>query len=284
VSGQARPFAGQVAIITGGASGIGRAMGESLFRQGANVILGDLGPDTASDVARLISAGGSPGGGSIDGAELDVRDRAAVGALVESVAATHRRLDLMFNNAGVSSGGPTHEMHASHWDRVIDVNLNGVVNGVLAAYPLMIAQGRGHIVNTASGAGLAPMPMTVPYTATKYAVVGLSTALRPEAARLGVRISALCPGAVDTPILDRSSPEGLPPMPAGTPTGREFLRRIGTRPMAPAPFASAALRGVARNQRIIAVPYSTKALWYLHRISPGATERLSRMIVRRATG
>ena len=101
-------------------------------------------------------------------------------------------------------GGSTHELDSSHWDRIIDINIKGVVNGVLTAYPLMVAQGDGHIVNTASGAGLAPAVLTVAYTTTKHAVVGLSTALRPEAALHGVRVSVLCPGAVDTPILDKA--------------------------------------------------------------------------------
>ena len=163
------------------------------------------------------------------------------------------------------------------------MNLNGVVNGVTAAYPIMMEQGHGHIVNTASGAGLAPTAMTVAYSATKHAVVGLSLSLRPEAATHGVRVSVLCPGAVDTPILDRSGPADLPPMPAGTLTGRQFVQRIGARPMDATEFAPRALHGVARNQAIIVVPRSGKALWYLHRVSPALSERVGRFIVRRST-
>ncbi len=277
------PFAGRAAIITGGASGIGWALGAELYRRGAHVALADLDTDatrTAVEVIRVAIPGAS---GSVEGHTLDVTDGEAVDALVRSFASEHRSLDLMFNNAGICVGGPTHEMERVHWDRTVDVNLNGVINGVTAAYPIMIEQGRGHIVNTASAAGLAPTAMTVAYSATKHAVVGLSLSLRPEAATHGVRVSVICPGAVDTPILDRSGPESLPPMPAGTLTGREFVQRIGARPMDAVQFAARALQGVERNQRIIVVPRTAKALWYLHRISPAASERMGRFIVQRAS-
>src|SRR3954470_22550620 len=147
-------FAGKVAIVTGGASGIGRALGEVLAEHGATVVLGDV---NASESV----------------ASLDVRHEEAVRSFVARVYERHGRLDFMFNNAGVSIGGPTHELDAAHWQRAIDVNLKGVVNGILAAYPRMVEQGFGHIVNTASVAGLAPAVMTAPYSTTKHAVVGL---------------------------------------------------------------------------------------------------------------
>lgn len=132
-------FRGQSAIITGGASGIGRALGAALAAEGANVVLADVDGDAAARVASEI-------GGDAVGAHLDVRDREAVQALVDEVAARHGSLDLLFNNAGIALGGATHEMTGAHWDRIMDINVRGVVNGVLAAYPLMIRQGRGHIV------------------------------------------------------------------------------------------------------------------------------------------
>lgn len=276
-------YAGRVAIVTGGASGIGRAMGLELYGRGARVVLADIDVGPIAAVTHLIESQPHPGAGSIETRALDVRDKDAVKLLVDDVAATYGRLDFMFNNAGISVGGPTHEIPASHWDRIIDVNIRGVVNGVVAAYPRMIDQGHGHIVNTASGAGLAPMPLTVPYTMTKHAVVGLSTALRPEAARYGVRVSVVCPGAVDTPILDSTVPTDLPPMPEGTPTGREFMKQLGIRPMPVSRFAPRALRGIARNQAVVVVPASTSLLWYLHRISPRATERIGRWMVDRVS-
>ena len=128
----------------------------------------------------------------VDSSTSPTRLRFAV--LVEEIIERDGRLDLLLNNAGISIGGPTHEFTEAHWNRIIDVNFRGVVNGVTAAYPLMIEQGWGHIVNTASGTGLVSLPFVAAYSATKHAVVGLSTALRPEAARYGVRVSVLCPG------------------------------------------------------------------------------------------
>ena len=90
-----------------------------------------------------------------------------------------------------------------HWDRIIDINIRGVIHGVHAVYPGMVARGSGHIINTASVAGLAPAPLLVPYATTKHAVVGLSISLRAEAAAYGVKVSVLCPSAIETPILDR---------------------------------------------------------------------------------
>jgi NAD(P)-dependent dehydrogenase (short-subunit alcohol dehydrogenase family) len=273
-----KAFAGKTALITGGASGIGRALGAELFAFGAHVVLADIDGPAAELAAKQL--GDSGPGGSAVGAQLDVRHGTEVRALVENLAELHDGLDLVFNNAGISIGGPTRAMTAALWDEAIDVNLRGVVNGVSAAYPLMAAQGHGHIVNTASLAGLAPAVLTVAYSATKHAVVGLSTALRPEAARFGVGVSVLCPGAVDTPVLDRETPDlvadGATPV-----TGREYMTRVGLSPMPVERFASRALRQVRRNKSIIVVPGSARAMWYLQRLSPRAAEAFGRRALRR---
>ncbi|MGQ0830178.1 MAG: SDR family NAD(P)-dependent oxidoreductase [Microthrixaceae bacterium] len=273
-------FRGRSAIVTGGASGIGRALGAGLHAAGAHVVLADLDADGAEREACAIAAG-SRSSASITGLALDVRDRAAVAALVDEVAARHGGLDLMVNNAGLALGGESHLMPAEHWDRTIDVNLRGVVHGVLAAYPRMVAQGHGHIVSVASMAGLAPTPLTVAYTMTKHAVVGLSTTLRPEAALHGVQVTVVCPGAIETPILDKGPPGDLPADPNGTLTSRQFLDMMRMRPMPVDRFAVQALRGIARNQAIVIVPRSGRGLWYLQRASPAAVRGIGGMLVRR---
>jgi NAD(P)-dependent dehydrogenase (short-subunit alcohol dehydrogenase family) len=273
-------FAGRSAIVTGGASGIGRALGAALAGQGAHVVLADLDGDLARSAAEeLDQVAGA--GGSVRGASLDVRDRGAVHALVDEVAERHSGLDLVVNNAGVSLGGRSHLFPPEHWDRTIDVNLRGVVHGVEAAYPRMVAQGHGHIVNVASMAGLAPTPMTLAYTTTKHAVVGLSTTLRPEAARRGVQVTVVCPGAIETPILDKGPSADLPPQPGGTLTARQFLDMMRLRPMPADRFADEALRGIARNKAIVIVPRSSKGLWYLQRLSPAAVRGVGGLLVRR---
>jgi NAD(P)-dependent dehydrogenase (short-subunit alcohol dehydrogenase family) len=273
--GRSATFAGKTAIITGGASGIGLALGAELVAQDARVVLADIDAVAVERAAdELASATG--GSASIVGRQLDVRDRDAVRSLVDEMAARDGRIDLVFNNAGLAMGGPTHELTGQHWDCIIDVNLRGVINGVLAAYPRMIEQGHGHIVNTASGAGLAAPPLVVPYAATKHAVVGLSTGLRPEAALHGVRVSVLCPGAVETAILDRLPSSDLPATPSAPVTARQYLQSIRQKPMPADRFARAALRAIARNKAIIVAPRSAKALWYLQRLSPALAERISR--------
>jgi len=275
-------FRDRTAIVTGGASGIGKALGAELVGHGAHVVLVDV-DGTAAEAAAKELTPPDGRGGSITAVELDVRDVDAVRSVVEATVERRARLDFMFNNAGISMGGETHDLRAEHWDRIIDVNLKGVVNGVLAAYPVMLAQGAGHIVNTSSGAGLAPTVLTVAYSATKHAVVGLSTSLRPEAARHGVRVSVLCPGAVDTAILDRPPAAGLPPGSQAM-TGREFLGKVGVPMITADRLARGALRGVARNQGIIVVPASAKLLWYLQRLSPAVVDRVGGLMVRRVLG
>jgi NAD(P)-dependent dehydrogenase (short-subunit alcohol dehydrogenase family) len=273
-------YAGRAAIVTGGASGIGRALGAALVGRGAHVVLADLDGDGAVAAAEQL-AGIAPTGASIVGVALDVCDRGAVGALVDEVVARHGAIDLMVNNAGIALGGESHLMPPEHWDRTIDVNLRGVLNGVLAVYPRMVAQGHGQIVNTASMAGLAPTPLTVAYTTTKHAVVGLSTTLRPEAALHGVQVTVLCPGAIETPILDKGPPADLPLSPAGTLTSRQFLDMMRMRPMPAERFADQAMRGIARNRAIVIVPRSGRGLWYLQRASPGAVRAVGRLLARR---
>lgn len=191
-------FADKVAIVTGGASGIGRALGQELAQRGARVVLADINGQSAQATADAMTSAG----GRARAAAVDVRDADAVQRLVTETAATYGRLDYMFNNAGVALAGKTRDMTLADWNRLIDVNLRGVVHGVVAAYPVMIAQGFGHIVNTASAAGITPTPGLTGYATTKHAVVGLSTSLRGEAARHGVRVSVVCPGLIDTPIKD----------------------------------------------------------------------------------
>jgi NAD(P)-dependent dehydrogenase (short-subunit alcohol dehydrogenase family) len=256
-----RIFAGGVAVVTGGASGIGQALGEALARRGAEVILADLQAERAARVAADIRAGG----GRATAVEADVRDFAAVQRLVEGTAARHGRLDYLFNNAGIGVAGDTQHYQVEDWDRVFDVNLRGVAHGVQAAYPLMLRQGFGHIVNTASLAGLVPSPWVVSYTASKHAVVGLSLALRVEAAAAGVRVSVLCPGVIRTPILDGGKYGKLLP-PLSAERQRAYMERM--RPMDPALFARQALGAVARNRAIIILPRRWRVFWWLNRLSP----------------
>ena len=186
------------AIVTGGASGIGRGLAEDLAKRGCEVVLADRQIGLAEEVATKICASG----GKATAVEVDVTDYMAVEQLVQETVVLTGRLDYIFNNAGIGIGGNVNHFGIEDWIQMMDVNLRGVINGVQAAHKVMMAQGFGHMVNTASLAGLTPSPGNVAYATTKHAVVGLSISLRAEAAQLGVRVSVLCPGFVRTTILE----------------------------------------------------------------------------------
>jgi NAD(P)-dependent dehydrogenase (short-subunit alcohol dehydrogenase family) len=273
----------RVAIITGGASGIGAAIGRALVARGDDVVLADIERDAAARLAENLTAAGP---GTAHAALLDVRDADQVAGLVQEVHGARGRLDLMFNNAGIGLGGEPEELSLEHWNRMVDVNLRGVLHGCLAAYPLMKAQPQGgHIVNTASLGGLVPTDGgSAPYTTTKFGVVGLSLALRTAGADVGVRVSVVCPGLIDTPALDTKGPGdlALTPSSARIPTMREVARLQRTRPYPPDRLAADVLRGVARNRAIIVSPRSVLPVWWIWRLAPSLGLRLALGLTRRS--
>lgn len=271
-------FQGRVAIVTGAASGIGKALSGALARRGATVVLADIDEAGVKAAADALAAGPP---GRVSGVTLDVTDAEAVASLVGRTARDHGHLDFMFNNAGIGIVGPVHELTLAHWKRVVDVNLHGVVHGVVAAYPVMIAQGHGHIVNTASLAGLLPSPMLTPYGMTKHGVVGLSESLRMEAAAHGVRVSVVCPGVIDTPLLDKGNPPDLPEVTA-MPNGRKLLTRMIGAPYPAASLAEDVLIGVARNRPIIVTPRHARIPWRVYRLSPWLVIESGPRLMRRA--
>jgi len=254
-------FDGKIALITGGASGIGRAVGEQLARRGARVVLADINGDSVRATAAAIGAAGA--------ATVDVTDAAAVEQLVNDTVRTHGRLDYLFNNAGIAIMGEAHNMSLSDWTRLIDVNLRGVVNGVLAGYPVMIRQGSGHIINTASLAGLVPTPGATGYATTKHAVVGLSTGLRAEGAGLGVKVSVVCPGVIDTPL--KYGTELINP---GADRDK-LLNAIPFKLYPPEACARDILHGVERNRPIIVVTAGAKLTSLFYRWAPSLFLRLA---------
>jgi NAD(P)-dependent dehydrogenase (short-subunit alcohol dehydrogenase family) len=180
--------------------------------------------------------------------------------VIEGTAETHGRLDFVFNNAGIGAGGPVEELSLELWDKTIDVDLRSVIYGVAAAYPLMVRQGSGHIVNTASLAGLVPSPLLTPYAAAKAAVVGLSTSLRVEAAAKGVRVSVVCPGPIETPLLNQTNPPGVAG-PATPVNARKLLTNALGAPYPPEDLAADVLEGVVENRALIVAPKSARDAW-----------------------
>jgi NAD(P)-dependent dehydrogenase (short-subunit alcohol dehydrogenase family) len=262
-------FRNKTAIVTGGASGIGKALCELLARHGANLVVADLDGEGARNVASGIVASG----GRAEAARLDVTSERDVRGLVEKTAAENGRLDYLFNNAGIGIGGEVQDMTLDQWRRIVDVNLWGVVYGTLAAYKVMVGQGSGHIVNTSSGAGLVPSPLLTAYSTTKHAVVGLSTGLRAEGAGLGVKVSVVCPGFIDTPIFDATEYVNT------TKENAWAVLPRGLKMMSAADCARAVLRGVARNRGIIPVQAPAYILWWLNRLHPGILDAQSRRTI-----
>jgi len=264
-----RIYQDATAIITGGASGIGRTMALELVSRGCTVILADRQLVMAEELAASIVADG----GNAWARELDVCDYPAVQALVDETVAKTGRLDYMFNNAGIAVGGMTHDLEVDDWDISIDVNIRGVTNGVQACYKLMVAQGFGHIVNTASMAGLIPSTNAVPYSTSKFAVVGLSQALRIEAEYRGVRVSALCPGAIQTPILTGGEFGKL-----GSGITKEQVTKFWSafNPMPADEFAREAIDQVAKNLPLIIVPGWWRRAYLTFRLLPRLWYRWSK--------
>ncbi len=277
-------YRGRVAIVTGAASGIGTALAGALARRGATVVLADIDEGGAKAAADALAAGPP---GRVSGVALDVTDAEAVASLVGRVAQDHGHLDFLFNNAGIAVAGPVRELTLAHWNRTIDVNLRGVIHGVVAAYPIMIRQGHGHIVNTASLAGLLPAPMLTPYGMTKHGVVSLSESLRMEAVEHGVRVTVVCPGVIDTPLLDKGNPPDLPPV-THSPHARTLLTKMVGRAYPAASLAEDVLDGVARNRAMIVTPRHARIPWRIYRISPRlmieSGPRLMRRAIRSAGG
>ena len=263
-----RTYQNAVAIVTGGGSGIGAALSKALAKRGAHVAVVDRDLDTAQETARAIEAAG----GSAVAMETDVRDANRVAAMVDIASDKHGRLDYFFNNAGIGVGGESLHVTVDDWRYIVDVNIMGVVHGIAAVYPRMVRQGFGHIISTASMAGLIPSPYAAAYSATKHAVVGLSRALRIEAEPHGVRVSALCPGAIRTPILGGGRHGRFK-----AEVSREQLLAAWepARPMDPAAFAEQVLDQVARNRPTIIVPGWWKLAWWMDRLAPGVFTRLA---------
>jgi NAD(P)-dependent dehydrogenase (short-subunit alcohol dehydrogenase family) len=264
---------GKIAFVTGGASGIGAALATKLVDEGAEVWIADRQIGAAQELAQRLDGGGA----KAHAIELDVRSYSSFERAVAEVVQQSGRIDYLFNNAGIGVSGEVDSYTLDDWNDVFDVNLRGVVHGIQAVYPIMIRQHSGHIVNTASMAGLVASPGLGSYTATKHAVVAISKALRVEAEHHGVQVSVFCPGVIRTPLM------------TGGQYGRmnisdekvlkKFWERL--RPMAPEVFAERALRAVLRGDAIIVVPGWWKAWWYLERLSPALSMRFAKVSLKR---
>lgn len=254
-------FKDKVAIVTGGASGIGEALVRALAERGARVVIADFNARAADTLATELCAMGY----AASAQSVDVRVRKSVDGLVKSVAERYGRLDLMVNNAGIVVISELEDTLDEDWDHLIDVNLKGVVYGSRAAFKIMKRQGFGQILNTASSSALAPTPFFTAYSSVKHAVLGLTTALRVEGAGYRIKVSALCPGVVDTPVVTNHTSRGL--RRARLINGTPFM-------LSPQRVAQAALKGLARNRGVIPVGLDSYLPYWANRYFPETYSRL----------
>lgn len=250
-------FKNKVAIVTGGASGIGKEICLYLARKGATIVIADIDAETSNSVAEQIKKMGVVA----EVMPTDVGRRSDVEKLINKTKIKFNKIDLLINNAGIGIDGEFKDMTLDHWRRIIDINLWGVVYGTYYVYPIMIEQGFGQIVNVSSVAGLIPGGLMTSYTATKHAVVGLTLGLRAEAQQYGIKVNALCPGFIETPLHDR------------TPKLSEYLNwEKNQRDKSRYPTADKCIgqimHGIERNRAIIIAPAQQKIYWWLNRLFP----------------
>ena len=271
-----RDVAGKVAVITGGASGIGRGMAEAFAAAGMKLVIADVDEARAVETARALEASGA----KAIAVRTDVSKPAEVEALAQRALDAFGAVHVVCNNAGVAYGGlPTWQSTVEDWTWIVGVNLMGVVHGVRTFTPLLIEQGEGHIVNTASVAGLITVGGNALYAVTKHAVVALSESLWNElaAAARGVHVSVLCPGFINTDLIrtsQRNAPAAVRQQHPDLFDGADArqMQALLANAMSPAKVGDAVLSAI-REQRFWILPSPELAPAVRHRCENVIEER-----------
>jgi short-subunit dehydrogenase len=256
-----RELRGKSALVTGAASGIGRAISLQLAREGVRLFLVDINQPGLATVATEARRQGV----DVIDRRCDVSEQREVSAVVNEVLSRCGGVDILVNNAGITYYGPTAEMSAEHWDRVIRVNLISHIQFTRELLPSMLARREAHVLNVCSMFGLVGMPKLAAYSTTKFALVGFSEVLRNECGRDGLGVTALCPGFVDTNLFTSA------PLGEKQKAPKEPPRIFRT---TPEKVARAAVKAIRRNRRLVVM---TPAAWFLvsaKRVVPGVMDFL----------
>ena len=255
------PIEGATALVTGAGSGIGAATALALAARGATVLCADLDAASAEKAAAACEEAGAPRAAAH---AVDVADRAAMDDLAARVHAEHGAVGILVNNAGVGMSGRFTDMSAEDWAWIRGVNLDGVVHGCAAFGPAMLDAGRGQVVNLSSGLGYTPSSTEPAYVTTKAAVLALSRSLRADWAGHGVGVTAVCPGVINTPIIDHTRFLGD----QADPKVRKRTTRLFRRGHKPELVADAIVKAVERDRPVVPVGFEAWAGWWLHRYLP----------------
>jgi NAD(P)-dependent dehydrogenase (short-subunit alcohol dehydrogenase family) len=262
-------------LVTGAASGIGRETALAFARAGAPVLAVDIDEAGARSTAGECARTGPPA----DAFGVDVADRRAVADLADKVHASHGPLEVLVNNAGVGMSGRFLDVEPADWDWIVGINLMGVIHGCQAFGPAMVARGRGHVVNLASGLAYTHTASEGAYVTTKAAVLAFSRCLRADWYRHGVGVSVVCPGIVNTPIVTRARFRGASADPDQV---RRLAKLFRRRNYPPSRVADAILAAVEHDRPVVPVSPEARVGWMLHRLLPVAlSDRLARVGVGR---
>lgn len=257
-----RIIRGKKALVTGAASGIGRAIALALAQEGADLFLIDVKQEKLAAVA--VEARGF--GVTVTSVVCDLADPAAVSAAIDRIRATWDRLNILVNNAGIAYYGPTHLMTSAQWDRIMAVNLMVPIRLVRELFPMLLAAEDAHILNVCSLFGLATWRKTAAYQTTKFGLVGFTAALRAEYCRATFGVTALCPGFVLSSLLEEcetGQPDVRPSVPSWI---------CAT----PEKTAARAVRAIRRNQGMVVITPAAHVYWRLMRLCPRLVDWLTR--------
>jgi NAD(P)-dependent dehydrogenase (short-subunit alcohol dehydrogenase family) len=270
-------FAGKQVLITGAASGIGRATAQAVVAKGARVVLTDVQADALEAV--VAELGSSSPGSVLHHAALDITDHDAIVAFGEEVHAAHGSMDVVMNIAGISTWGSVSNLSHSDWRAMVEVDLMGPISVIETFVPPMVEAGRGgHLVNVSSAAGLIGLPWHAAYSAAKFGLRGVSEVLRFDLERDGIGVTLVCPGAVNTPLVGTVKIVGVDrEHPAARKMSAEFQKRAAT----PEQVAQRIVRGVERGTYLVYTSRDIRLAHLLERVAPPAYRLVMRGLQRR---